>query len=428
MNAMQMLPRLQKGRLVASSCTRREATVLPRRASMLSRRVTTCLLVLGWTMTADAQQPTVLTQPSGGQQPPIAVDGPPPPEAPAVIARDESGRVTIRAVRVSTPLQIDGRLDEAVYAAVPAMSDFVQQEPREGTPATEKTEIWFLFDDEYVYVVARCWETQPGRIVATEMRRDGGAIGGGANDAFAFTLDTFYDRRNASIFHVNPLGGRMDGQGTNERQWSSDWNPVWAAAARRFEGGWIAETAVPFKSLRYQPGRQQVWGFNARRINRWKNEVSFLSPIPAARGFPAIMEVSRSATVVGLEVPPGARSLDVKPFVTASATSEVTGARTDHFHADVGVDVRYGVTQNLALDGTYNTDFAQVEADEQQINLTRFNLFFPEKREFFLENRGLFAVGGVSSTAAGDTPILFYSRRIGLHARREIPIVGGARG
>ena len=400
---------------------------LPRRASMFSRRVTTCLLVLGWTMTAEAQQPTVLTQPSAVQPSPIAVDGPPPPESPAVIARDESGRVTIRAVRVSTPLQIDGRLDEAVYAVVPAMSDFVQQEPREGAPASEKTEIWFLFDDEYVYVVARSWETEPERIVATEMRRDGGAIGGGANDAFAFTLDTFYDRRNASIFHVNPLGGRMDGQGANERQWSSDWNPVWAAAARRFEGGWIAETAVPFKSLRYRQGRQQVWGFNARRINRWKNEVSYLSPIPAARGFPAIMEVSRSATVVGLEVPPGAKSLDVKPFLTASASNEVTGARTDRLHADVGVDLRYGVTQNLALDATYNTDFAQVEADQQQINLTRFNLFFPEKREFFLENQGLFAVGGVSSTAAGDTPILFYSRRIGLHAGREIPIVGGAR-
>jgi len=319
-------------------------------------------------------------------------------------------------------------MDEAVYTTVSPMSGFIQQEPREGMPATERTEVWFLFDNENIYVVARCWETEPSRIIATDMRRDAGAIGGGANDALSFTLDTFYDRRNAAIFHVNPLGGRMDGQGTNERQWSPDWNPVWTAAARRFDGGWIAETAVPFKSLRYRPGREQVWGFNARRINRWKNEVSYLSAVPAARGFAAIMQVSLSATVVGLEVPPGARSLDIKPFVTASGTSEgnATATRT-RGDADVGGDLKYGIRQNLTLDATYNTDFAQVEADEQQINLTRFNLFFPEKRDFFLENQGLFAFGGAAGANAGDTPILFYSRRIGLNGARAVPIVAGGR-
>ena len=382
---------------------------------LLFARPLAFLLVLGGALPAAAQQPSQ------------GFDGPAAPQAPAVIARDDTGRVTVRAVRISTPLQIDGRLDEAVYAEIPAMSDFLQQEPREGAPATERTEVWLLYDDDFVYVVARCWESQPDRIVATDMRRDGNAIGGGANDAFAFTLDTFYDRRNASIFHVNPLGGRMDGQGTNERQWSPDWNPVWDAAARRFDGGWIAETAVPFKSLRYQPGRQQVWGFNARRINRSKNEVSYLALVPAARGFAAIMQVSRSATVAGLEVPAGAKSLDVKPFVTASGTNEATGIGRNRLEGDIGVDLRYGITRNLAFDFTYNTDFAQVEADEQQINLTRFNLFFPEKREFFLENQGLFAFGGVSGTGAGDTPILFYSRRIGLQSGREVPIVGGGR-
>jgi hypothetical protein len=368
---------------------------------MVFRSVLGGLLVLGSTAVAGAQQP--------------ASNDPPP-----------SG-VTARAVRIATPLQVDGRLDEEVYATVPAMSGFVQQEPVEGMPATERTDVWVFFDDDNVYVVARCWETEPGRMIATDMRRDSNAIGGGANDAFAFTFDTFFDRRNAAIFHVNPLGGRMDGQGTNERQWSPDWNPVWAAATRPFDGGWIVETAVPFKSLRYQPAREQVWGFNARRINRWKNEVSYLSMVPADRGFPAIMQVSRSATLVGLEAPAGAKSLDVKPFVTAAGTNEVTATSRDRVRGDVGLDARYGITQNLALDVTVNTDFAQVEADEQQINLTRFNLFFPEKREFFLENQGLFAFGGVSGAGAGDTPILFYSRRIGLAAGREVPIRGGAR-
>jgi hypothetical protein len=388
------------------------------------RLALTFVVVFSCAAAADAQE-AVPAPRSAARLASERIDGPAPPQPPAVIARDGAGQITIRAVRVTAPIEIDGRLDEAVYANVPPMSDFVQQEPLEGTPATERTEVWLFFDDENVYVVARCWESQPDRIIATEMRRDGFAIGGGANDAFSFTLDTFHDRRNGSIFHVNPLGGRMDGQTTNERQWSPDWNPVWAAAARRFEGGWVAETAVPFKSLRYQPGREQIWGFNARRINRSKNEVSFLSPVPAARAFAAIMQVSLSATVVGLEVPPGAKSLDIKPFVVASGT-DGSNASTNGVDADVGVDLRYGLTQNLGLDVTVNTDFAQVEADEQQINLTRFNLFFPEKREFFLENQGLFTFGGVSGFG-GDTPLMFYSRRIGLQAGTAVPIIAGGR-
>jgi hypothetical protein len=362
-----------------------------------------------------------------GQDAQLPYDGPPPPSPPAVIVRDEAGRATIRASRVSESLRIDGRLDEAVFESVPAMSDFVQQEPQEGAPSTERTEIWLLYDDDYVYVAARNWESRPERIVANEMRRDNNMIS--MTDAIAFTFDTFYDRRNSVIFHVTPIGGRMDGQGTNERQWSSDWNPIWDYAVGRFEGGWTMEAAIPFKSLRYRPGREQLWGFNARRYNRWKNELSYLVPIPRARGLPDIMQVSRSATVVGLEAPPGSKNVEIKPYATSHVTSDSTVVPrvSNDVGADLGVDVKYGVTQNLTADFTYNTDFAQVEADEQQINLTRFSLFFPEKREFFLENQGLFNFGGVAGTNAGDTPILFYSRRIGLAAGREVPIVAGAR-
>ena len=335
---------------------------------------------------------------------------------------------TIRAIRVPTPLRIDGRLDDPIYATEPPLSGFVQQEPREGAPATEKTEVWLFFDRDNVYVVARCWESAPDRVIANEMRRDHGNIAN-SNDAFAFTFDTFYDRRNSVIFHVTPIGGRMDGQGTNERQWSSDWNPIWDFAVAPFDGGWVAEIAIPFKSLRYRAGREQTWGFNARRINRWKNEVSFLSPIPAARGLPAIMQVSLSATLVGLEAPEGPKSLDIKPVVTADLTSDAAARPrvANDVGGDIGLDAKYGVTQNLAADFTYNTDFAQVEADEQQINLTRFNLFFPEKREFFLENQGLFAFGGASNFGGGDTPILFYSRRIGLSQGRAVPLDAGGR-
>ena len=167
------------------------------------------------------------------------IDGPPPPVEPAVVARDAAGRVTLRAVRVDTPPQIDGRLDEPVYAAVAAMTDFVQTEPSEGAPASEKTEVWLLFDDDHLYVVARCWESRPERMMFSEMRRDNLNIG--SNDNLAWGLDTFFDRRTGYFFEVNPLAGRLDGQSTNEGQTNFDWNPVWDLAVERFEGGWIVE-------------------------------------------------------------------------------------------------------------------------------------------------------------------------------------------
>ena len=225
----------------------------------------------------------------------------------------------------------------------------------------------------------------------------------------------------------------MDGQVTDERQWNADWNPIWDVATGHVEGGWAVEAAIPFKSLRYRPGRAQVWGFQLRRENRWRNEVSYLTRLPDGLGTQGLMMVSFAATLVGLEVPEASRNLEIKPY----AISEVSGDRnatptiSNDLGGDVGLDVKYSVTQNLTADLTVNTDFAQAEADEQQVNLTRFSLFFPEKREFFLENQGLFAFGGAGSVAfrggGGDTPILFYSRQIGLHQGLEVPMEVGGR-
>ena len=352
------------------------------------------------------------------------LDGPPPPVPPAVIARDAAGRVTLRAVRITAPLRIDGRLDEAVYAAVPAMTDFVQTEPAEGLPASERTEVWILFDADNVYVVARCWESRPDRMMFSEMRRDNTNIG--RNDNLAWSFDTFFDRRTGFFFEVNPIGGRLDGESNNEGQTNFDWNPVWDLGVGRFGGGWIVEAAVPFKSLRYRPGPTQVWGFNIRRTNVWKNEFSYLSPVSAGVGRLGLRP-ALTAPLVGLEAPPGARNLEIKPYAVADLTTDTAGASpiVNRPGGDVGLDVKYGLTQNLTADFTYNSDFAQVEADELQVNLTRFSLFFPEKREFFLENRRTFDFGGGGS--GGDTPILFYSRRIGLQGSREVPIEAGGR-
>jgi len=392
------------------------------------------ILAVLWPPDAQARQDPASVTPVAPLGLPSTFDGPPPPVPPEVIARDAAGRATIRAVGLTAPLRIDGRLDEALYVSVPPMSDFLQMEPQHGSAATEKTDIWLAFDQDHVYVSFRCWETRPERLIANEMRRDHSTVWNG-DDQVSFMLDTFYDRRNSVEFTINAIGGRTDGQISNERQYMGDWNPIWEVQVGRFEGGWTAEAALPFKSLRYRPGRAQVWGFNALRTNRWKNELSFLMRMPAGRGQQALHMASLAATVVGLEAPSGSRNLEIKPYAISDLRSDLNARPTisNDLNGNLGVDVKYGVTQNLTADFTYNTDFAQVEADEQQINLTRFDLFFPEKREFFLENQGTFAFGGVATSGqmamggASDTPILFYSRRIGLDQERVVPIQAGGR-
>ena len=370
--------------------------------------------------------PTQVAVPEEGSLP--VYEGPPPPVLPETIARDSAGRVTMRAVRIMEPLTLDGALDEPVYRTVLPASGFVQNEPLNDVPATEETDAWVLFDDDTLYVSIRCWDSSPeSRWVANEMRRDNTTIL--QNEQVGILLDTFYDRRNGVIFQVNSIGGRMDAQLTDEQNYTADWNPVWDVKTGRFESGWTVEAAIPFKSLRYGPGREQVWGFQIRRNVRWKNEMSHMTPLPAGLALFGLFQVSRAATLVGLEVPGGSRTLEIKPYAIADLTTDRTRDLSNDPGGDLGLDVKYGVTQGLVADLTVNTDFAQVEADEQQVNLTRFSLFFPEKREFFLENQGLFAFGGASAGpffGGGLTPILFYSRRIGLSAGQEVPIdVGG---
>jgi hypothetical protein len=344
---------------------------------------------------------------------------------PAVVARSEDGRTTIRAVRVESPLRIDGALDEAFYGDVQPVSGFVQVEPAAGEPATEGTDVWVAFDDENVYITLRCWDSAPERRVSTEMRRDVSNFISG-NDIANVFIDPFYDRRNGLSFTVNAIGARNDGQQIGN-QYNSDWNPIWEHGAGQFEGGWVVEMALPFRSLRYRPGRAQIWGLNVLRVIRWKNELSVLSPVPPGRGLSSAQYAPLTATVVGIEAPPTGRNLDVKPFALSTLTTDrnVTPALSNAFGRSGGLDVKYSLTQSLVADFTYNTDFAQVEADEQQVNLTRFSLFFPEKREFFLENRDTFTFGGVGNNA--EAPVLFYSRRIGLDAGRVVPIEMGGR-
>ena len=399
---------------------------LQRGAQVMCCGLASLALVAG---TADAGQD------AADRVPRLVINGPPPPQPPDVITRDENGRATVRAVRIEEPLQIDGALDERVYQDVPPVSGFIQNEPVEGAPATEKTDLWILFDDEHIYVSARCWAENPElELVANDMRRDSPGVY--SAEYVDIIFDTFYDGRNSVNFTLNPIGGRSDGQITDERDYFGDWNPIWDVRTGRFDGGWTFEAAIPFKSLRYRPGRTQVWGINVGRIvqNVEKNERSFLNPIPAGLG---LTQTSLAAALVGLEVPEAGRVVDIKPYAIADVATDrrASPPLSNELGGDIGIDVKYGITQNLVADITVNTDFAQVEADEEQVNLTRFSLFFPEKREFFLENQGLFTFGGTTATPFGNlntlgddnTPVVFYSRRIGLQDGVEVPMHAGGR-
>ncbi len=370
------------------------------------------------------------------------IDGPPPPVAPDVVTRDAQGHATIRTTRLPSPLQLDGRLDETFYRDTRSIDGFIQMEPLAGQAATEKTEVWVFFDDQNLYVSARNWESDPAKRVTSDMRRDANNLF--FNDHFGISVDTFHDRRNGYFFYANARGGMGDAQLTNEQP-NNNWNGLWDVRAADFDGGWGIEFRIPFRSLRFRESGR-IWGINFRRVVRWKNETSFLTRLsPSIGGRRGLTRVSEAATMVGLETPGRLRNIDVKPFALGSVISNnaATPRITNDSNAEFGVDAKWGLTQSVVTDFTYNTDFAQVEDDEAQVNLTRFSVQFPEKREFFLEGQGVFnfAGGGANQGGSGipqaiqpgggggnnTTPVLFFSRRIGLQNNQVVPILAGGR-
>ena len=360
------------------------------------------------------------------------------PAGAPTITRDAQGYPTVRAHRVFEGIVVDGRLGEPFYETVTPFEDLIQAVPVSRGAPSERTQVWIGFDDAKLYVAARVWDSlgEAGWI-ANEMRRDSTQLR--ANDSFGIYFDTYHDRRNAVGFFVNPIGGYAEVQITNEATPNFDWNPIWDVTTGRFDGGWTVEMAIPFKSLRYRPRVEQIWGIQIRRSVLRSNEWSYLTAVPiqvAGSGPNAVFRVSMYGDLIGIEAPATGLNLDVKPFVTSRInTDRVLAPPVENdLMADAGVDVKYAVTQNLTLDLTVNTDFAQVEVDEQQVNLTRFNLLFPEKREFFLEGRGVydFGIGRLGSSGPGGgggsaAPTLFYSRRIGLQGSTPVQVLAGGR-
>jgi hypothetical protein len=345
------------------------------------------------------------------------------------------GRQTIRAIRVESQLVVDGNLDEPAWNEAMVASNFVQKDPNEGAPATEKTEFRVLYTPTTLYVGVICYDSNPGDIVASERLRDGNL---GNDDNVGIVLDTFHDHRNSYLFRTNPLGTQLDALVTDEgNSTNENWDEQWAVASRVTETGWTAEFAIPFKSLRVPEEDGNTWGLDVEREIRRKNESAYWNGY--RRGF-VFASVSQAGHVTGIsEIETGLR-LRVKPYLLGGFSQTVRQRSVvppggDQFRtvtqdaSDAGIEVmKWRVTPSLTADFTWNTDFAQTEVDNQEINLDRFPLFFPEKREFFQEGAGIFEFGIAENENRGAVTKLFHTRRIGLSpSRLPIPIVAGGR-
>ncbi|WP_420449537.1 DUF5916 domain-containing protein [Candidatus Palauibacter sp.] len=362
--------------------------------------------------------------------PSVVVAQEPGQEGPARIAVESAPRPTAAALRTDTPPSVDGRLDESVWQQAQPLTGFIQSRPDTGAPATENTVVYFLHDERALYIGAICYDSEPDRYFVSSLKQD---FNSGSSDVFGVTLDTYLDRRNGFMFLVNPEGALKDVQIFDD---SRSENQAWEGPIRvettRNDEGWTVEVEIPFSTLRFNPSEEdQTWGLQILRRIRRKSEDTFWAPLDRRD---QIHKMSKAGTITGFSgVGPGL-NLRVKPYVLGQ---DQTGTLVDEgragTQADIGFDVKYGVTPGLTLDLTYNTDFAQVEVDQEQVNLTRFPLFFPEKRDFFVENSGTFAFGDQSerSYRTGVSLrdfTLFHSRRIGLRGTGEpIPILGGAR-
>ncbi len=319
---------------------------------------------------------------------------------------------TITASSTDLPVKKDGLLTESAWKAAVPVSGFTQRELQEGEKATEKTEVRVIYDKENIYVGIKCYDSEPDKIINKELKRDGSIS---SDDNVAIVLDTYRDFRSGFYFETNPNGARGDGLITDQEHINRDWNGVWDAGAAITEYGWSVEIIIPIKTLRFPNKKESVWGFNVRRkIKRKEEEVLWLS----WKRNNGLMQLSEAGLLSGLNNIKMRQKVELKPYILGGSEKTLTSG-SDSF--EYGLDAKYPISSNLVLDLTVNTDFAQVEADRTQINLSRFSIKYPEKRDFFLEGADIFKFG----LRVAD---VFYTRRIGISPdRKQVPIIGGAR-
>lgn len=354
------------------------------------------------------------------------------PRAPDVTGRRSAPAAS--ATQVNSAPVIDGKLDEPIWKTSPLLAGFVQREPQEGEPVSEKTELRILYDEDAIYIGAWLFDEQADAIVLGETRRDAELKDA---DALLLILDTYLDRQNGFVFGTTPAGIEYDGQvtregqggvcipapGQNQRQqqgsgggFNKNWDGSWQVATSRDGMGWYAEFRIPFATLRYGRAGLQQWGLNVARRIRRRNEEALWAPIQR------VFDLYRVSDAGTIELQaPATHPITLIPYLLGYGRKDYAARTATDFSGDAGGDAKIGLSASLTLDLTVNTDFAQVEVDEEQVNLTRFALFFPEKRPFFLENAGTFSVGTPQELE------LFFSRRIGIEAGKEVPIVAGGR-
>ena len=414
-----------------------------------ARRLMFCTALIAAAGLAQGAPAGAQSAPTGAQSAPTGSDSADSrPVAGFELAAQSSVKVA-RAVRVEQEPRMDGNvLGDPVWAAAQPVGGFRQSFPDEGLPATERTEVRVLFTSDTIYFGVICYDDDPAAIIMSDSRRDSSMTDA---DSFQMVLDTFQDQQNGFIFGTTPAGQEYDGQvineggsrGSSRRSSGSggfsrgsaggfnlNWDGAWQVQTAISDIGWSAEFAIPFRTVRYPAREFQSWGVNFQRNIRRRSEISYWSPLPRQYN---LYRVSMAGQLAGLATPAGlANNLQMTPYAigeTGVRRSAEGGASTMRGDYAYGADLKYSINSGLTLDGTFNTDFAQVEVDDQQINLDRFNLFFPEKRPFFLENAGIFTVNNQSASGRrlGQTE-LFFSRRIGISdAGTQIPIQAGAR-
>ncbi|HVS87568.1 MAG TPA: DUF5916 domain-containing protein [Candidatus Acidoferrum sp.] len=336
-------------------------------------------------------------------------------------SQGETVPLSAEATRVNQAPKLDGTLNDPLWQSAKPITDFRQREPHEGEPPTEKTEVRILYTRHAVYFGIHCYDSEPSRIIATELRRD---VSQDLDDHFEILIDSKHDRRDAYVFEVNPLGTQNDGliveeQGdTNGGDFGRGWDGVWTSDARITADGWTATIGISFTTLNFTHSMDVIWGLNFKRFIRRKNEEDLWSAYRRTFG---ITKVSEAGELRGIKDIGSGRLFIVKPYGLARYDKQ-TG-QDPKFPLTGGLDIKYGLSSNFVLNLTGNTDFADAEVDLQPFNITPFKIFIPEKRQFFLENAGIF------NFALGDQDQLFFSRQIGIDpvTGNQVPINGGAR-
>ena len=339
------------------------------------------------------------------------------PSATAMAQNQQAARRTMTALRMDAGERVvlDGRVDESVWQRAQPATDFIQQDPDLGAPATERTEVRIVFDGERLYMAVICYDSEPERLLGYQRRRDEPLL---ADDRFMWTIDTYLNSRGGYYFEINPSGLMGDELMGIGQQGNRQWDGLWTAHVRRSDVGWTAEIELPFRTLNFDPN-VPGWGINFQRTVRRKNEESLWTGHARNQG---LRRMTNAGLLVGITGVSQGRGLEFKPYALASAlASPGRGVSETTLNRDAGLDVFFSPTPSLRANLTVNTDFAQVEVDQRQVNLTRFSLLFPEKRDFFLEGSGFLDFGSVTQEFAGNDVRVdpFFSRRIGLSPTGE---------